>query len=144
MINIEKLTSPSSRRQCAADGAGGDDASPGGSFEGIPEVLAPPVLARNAVMIGRAKGQGEDDVVMGEDGGEEGGAEGVDREGREVGVVKAGEEGEVTKKRKRNKPTLSCGECVERKTKVCSIIITIGHCLSISICTLPTVRTRVF
>jgi hypothetical protein len=29
----------------------------------------------------------------------------------------------VRKKQKRNKPTLSCHECVERKTKVCAVLL---------------------
>lgn len=32
-------------------------------------------------------------------------------------------------KRKRNKPTLSCGECVERKTKVCGFARNSSHIL---------------
>jgi hypothetical protein len=36
----------------------------------------------------------------------------------------ANNNGEPPKKRqKRNKPTLSCEECVERKTKVCGLLI---------------------
>ena len=124
MIKIEQLTGAagtggaSGRRQRAADEAA-EDVNPRtveSGLEVIPEVVAPPILARNAVMIGRELVGG--DVVMSEDG-----EEGVRAEGGNM-LAKGGAEGvEVTKKRKRNKPTLSCGECVERKTKVRSLEI---------------------
>lgn len=40
----------------------------------------------------------------------------------------AGEEGSARKKQKRNKPTLSCYECVERKTKVRESRVLPYHC----------------
>jgi hypothetical protein len=92
MIKVERL----------ADGSDGSSiTSPNGGLESIPGVVAPPVLAmgaRNAARMGGGEMEEEADG--------EGGAEGEQ------------ESGGVTKKRKRNKPTLSCGECVERKTKV--------------------------
>jgi hypothetical protein len=75
-----------------------------GTLESIPEVSAPPLLARGARDVLMVQGSG-DDGRTGDEDDWEGGAEGE----------------EARKKRKRNKPTLSCGECVERKTKVCSM-----------------------
>lgn len=116
------VKSEQGRRNGAADlldhGNGNGNGHSKGTLESIPEVVAPPVLARGArtVMMGR----GGDDHQTGEDGDENGNGDGDENVG---GADGEGEEGDggvgMGKKRKRNKPTLSCGECVERKTKVC-------------------------
>lgn len=116
------IKSERGRRNGAPDpldhGNGNGNGHSKGTLESIPEVVAPPVLARGArtAMMGR----GGDGRRTGEDGDENGGGDGDENEG---GADGEGEEGDggvgIGKKRKRNKPTLSCGECVERKTKVC-------------------------
>jgi hypothetical protein len=113
------IKSEQGRRNGAPDpldhGNGNGNGHSKGTLESIPEVVAPPVLARGArtAMMGRGRRTGED-------GDENGGGDGDENEG---GADGEGEEGDggvgIGKKRKRNKPTLSCGECVERKTKVC-------------------------
>lgn len=107
------IKSEQGRRNDAAEsldrGNGNGNGHSNGTLESIPEVVAPPLLARGArnAMMER----GGDGNQADEDGDEnEGGADGEG--GERDGDVGTG------KKRKRNKPTLSCGECVERKTKV--------------------------